>query len=87
MDHSDSDRGVEHNMMTVEQIAERLQIGTSIVYALISSGQLVCYRFGLKRGTIRVSVSDLENFLTDCRNDGSSSSSRRTGKRLRHIDL
>lgn len=87
MDHSGNDRSVEHKMLTVTQTAERLQVGRSVVYALISSGKLVCYRFGLKRGTIRVSVSDLENFLTNCRAGGSSSSSRRPGTRLRHIDL
>jgi excisionase family DNA binding protein len=87
MDHLGDDKSVEHTMLTVDQTAERLQVSKSIVYSLIERGKLVCYRIGLGRGTIRVSVSDLENFLTNCRDGGSSSSSRRTGKRLRHIEL
>ena len=50
-------------MLTVTQVAERLQVSRSIVYALIDARKLSCHRIGLGRGTIRISESDLDAYL------------------------
>lgn len=50
-------------MLTVKQVAERLQVSKSIVYALIDAQRLPCHRIGLGRGTIRISETDLGVYL------------------------
>ena len=45
-------------MHKVSQVAEKLNVSESIVYALIDAGRLACHRIGLGRGTIRVSTED-----------------------------
>lgn len=54
-------------MLTVKQVAERLQISQQSVYLLIQRGKLVTHRFGAGRGTIRVSEEDLDAFIESCR--------------------
>lgn len=54
-------------MLTVNQVAERLQISKQSVYGLIQRGQLATHRFGAGRGTIRISEADLAKFVEACR--------------------
>ena len=54
-------------MLTVSQVAGRLQVSRSIVYALIDAQKLSCHRIGLGRGTIRISDSDLDAYLNQIR--------------------
>jgi len=54
-------------LLTVEQAAAHLQVSRSIVYSLIECGKLACHRIGLKRGTIRIAVADLDAYLESCR--------------------
>lgn len=49
--------------MRVREVAERLEISVSMVYALIAAGRLPCTRHGLGRGTIRISEGQLEDYL------------------------
>jgi excisionase family DNA binding protein len=48
--------------LTVKQVAERLGISRTQVYALCADGRLPHHRFG-KRGAIRVSEEELAQFL------------------------
>ena len=41
-------------MLTVSQVAERLNVSQSIVYSLVDKGLIVCHRIGLGRGAIRM---------------------------------
>lgn len=50
-------------MFTVLQVAERLNVSQATVYALISEKKLSCHRFGVRRGTLRVSAEQLLAFL------------------------
>ncbi len=50
-------------MMTVKQVAERLSVSLGTVYAAIDRGQLKCYRFGRRSGTIRVSEEYFREYL------------------------
>jgi excisionase family DNA binding protein len=56
--------------MNVGEAAKRLEVSTSMVYALCSSGRLPHVRVGLGRGTIRISEDDLKAFLESCRSAG-----------------
>lgn len=69
-------------MLTVKQVADRLNVSQSIIYALVEAGQIVCHRIGVGRGSIRIAEEDLARYLKSCRNADSSS-----GPRLRHISL
>ena len=50
-------------MLTVEQVAERLQVHRDTVYAWIRSGQLPGYRIGGRKAGFRIKQSDLERFV------------------------
>lgn len=47
-------------MMTPKQLAQRLSISLSMVYRLLTNGDLECYRFG---SAYRVSEEQLTQFL------------------------
>jgi excisionase family DNA binding protein len=49
----------------VREVAARLEISQSNVYALIKEGKLRCTRHGLGRGCIRVSEEQLAEYLRD----------------------
>ena len=50
--------------MRVGEVAKRLDISPSLVYALLTSGKLKGTRHGLKRGTWRVSEEQLAEYLS-----------------------
>ena len=54
------------NMLTVKETAATLKISLSMVYRMISTGELPSYAIG---GCIRVSESDLLNFLNSKRQE------------------
>ena len=56
-------------LLTVPQVAERLNISPSAVYQLIEAGKLGHHRIGIGRGTIRVSEADLGAFLCESHRD------------------
>jgi excisionase family DNA binding protein len=49
--------------VTVREVAKTLEISVSLSYRLIESGKLGCTRHGLGRGVIRVSESQLADYL------------------------
>lgn len=56
-------------LLTIDQVADRLQFGRSLVYQLIRTGQLRSVKVGAAR---RVRVTDLETYvatLTPAAND------------------
>lgn len=54
-------------MLTVPEVAERLRVAVSTVYALVESGKLGAFRIGPNDGAIRVSEQQLEAYLNACR--------------------
>ncbi len=50
-------------MLTVKQVAERLNCSIATVYSLIDSGTLACVRIGSRGGGIRVTPEDLQAFI------------------------
>jgi excisionase family DNA binding protein len=49
--------------LNVRQVAERLEISISLVYALIAAGKIPTTRHGLGRGTYRISEEQLAEYL------------------------
>jgi excisionase family DNA binding protein len=54
-------------MLTVAQVAERLGISEALVYSLCAAGKIVHERYGLGRGTIRISEEALEAYRRGAR--------------------
>ncbi len=51
-------------MLTVKEVAGQLGISPSLVYALCARGLLVHERYGLGRGTVRISEQAIEDYRT-----------------------
>ena len=62
---------------TVKQIAAKLQISLSMVYAMIARGELACHEFGSCK---RIRAEDLEAFLSTNRKEGIRRRPRSRGK-------
>lgn len=56
-------------LMTVKQVSGRLNISSATVYALVAEGRIKAHRFGLKRGTIRISDEALEEYCRTATNN------------------
>jgi excisionase family DNA binding protein len=52
-------------MLTVKHAADRLNVSIKLIYALCASGRLEHVRYGLGRGTIRISEEALRRFQDD----------------------
>jgi excisionase family DNA binding protein len=53
-------------MMTVPEVAERLRVAVSTVYALVNAGKLAAFHIGANDGAIRVSEEQLQAYLDAC---------------------
>lgn len=53
-------------MLTVKQAAERLGVSATLVYALCAQGKIIHERYGLGRGTIRISEDALGQYRVSC---------------------
>ena len=42
-------------LFSVNEVAEKLGVSLACIYGLVASGELACYRVGLRRGVIRIS--------------------------------
>lgn len=50
------------NMMTVKQAAQELGVSPSLVYGLCTNGRIRHERYGLGRGTIRITPAALDEY-------------------------
>ena len=75
-------------MLTVQDVAQQLQVSPQCVYALIEAGRLATHRIGVGRGTIRVSQEDLSAYLATTREQkGEARRKRMSRPKLKHISL
>ena len=51
-------------LMTVKEVAETIGISESLIYRLVNSGQMACYRVN---SAIRVSITQLQEYLESTR--------------------
>ena len=86
---SDADPKTSNDLLTVPHVAARLAVSPSLVYQLIESGKLGHHRIGNGRGTIRVSETDLEAYLSASHSgvEPPQRAVHRAKKRLKHIRL
>lgn len=71
-------------MLTVKDAARRLGISAALVYALCREGRIAHQRYGLGRGTLRISEEALQLFQaeSEARPCGVAG-----GRQLRHIKM
>jgi len=74
-------------MLSVSEVASLLNISKQSVYALIGRGALPAHRFGVRRGTIRVAIEDLNRYITACRLNARQEQCKIPRQRLKHIRL
>lgn len=74
-------------MLSVKQVAERLNLSRQCVYALIDSGEIPAHRFGVGRGTIRVSAEDLNTYVDSARLSKGGERVSAPRLQLKHINL
>jgi excisionase family DNA binding protein len=73
-------------LLTVKDIAKRLNISRNCVYKLASSRQIACHKLGRK--AIRFREEDLAAFLDACRIEkGEEASKPPPRPRLKHLKL
>ena len=53
-------------LLTVPQVAERLQLSVALIYSMVSDGTLPALRVGNGRGSIRFREHDVQEYLDDC---------------------
>jgi excisionase family DNA binding protein len=75
------------DFLTVREVAQRLKVSQASVYAVIAEGKLPGYRIGAGRGTIRVSVADLQSYLAECRTGEVKQVQKISRPRLKHLKL
>ncbi len=80
-------------MLTVKQVAERLNVSLSTIYGLVNQGRIRAHRIGTARGSIRITEDALQQYLESSLNDASQASARphqrrhrSAGLRFKHLD-
>jgi excisionase family DNA binding protein len=58
------------SFLTVKQVADRLQVSQATVYQLCAQGKMPHNRFGVGRGTIRISPEQLQRYLEETEGAG-----------------
>jgi excisionase family DNA binding protein len=77
-------------MLSVKQVAARLNVSAATVYSLCDSGELPHRRIGVGRGCIRVTEEDLQEYLDRKRVGGRKEeppAPKPAPVRLRHLEL
>ena len=54
---------IEVLIVTVKEVAKRLEISQSLVYQLVAAGKLRGIRHGMGRGCIRIGEEDIADYL------------------------
>ena len=76
-------------LLTVKDVAQRLNVSQSCIYQLVETGKLPHHRIGIGRGAIRFSEEDIAKYLEVTRKEPQESSSSHTNqsRRLKHLKL
>jgi excisionase family DNA binding protein len=74
-------------VFTVKEAADRLNVSPALVYALCAEGKLAHERYGLGRGTIRISEEALEAYRRSCTITEAANSGAVVPASLKHIRL
>ena len=76
-------------MLTVKEVAQRLNVSQSCIYQLVETGKLPHHRIGIGRGAIRFTETDLADYLTHARQQttGERPVARVARPKLKHLKL
>jgi len=76
-------------LLTVKDVATRLNVSQSCIYQLVESGRIIHHRIGLGRGAIRFTEANLESFLSDSKHHTSveQAKPRPARQKLKHLEL
>jgi excisionase family DNA binding protein len=74
-------------LLKVPEVAKRLNVGVSTVYALIAQGKLAAYQVGPRNGGLRISEDDLQRYLQSCKLETDGPPLRTARPQLKHIRL
>jgi excisionase family DNA binding protein len=77
-------------LLTVRQVAAKLNVSLRCVYQLIEARAIPCHRIGIGRGTIRVQEGDVDAYLIASRSPDKSAPTpppvSRPGGAFRHLN-
>lgn len=75
-------------MLTVKQVAQRLNVSQSCIYQLVETGRIPHHRIGTGRGAIRFTEVNVEEYLAATEEHGSAHFSPLSSQRqLKHLKL
>ncbi|NQV26374.1 MAG: helix-turn-helix domain-containing protein [Rhodopirellula sp.] len=76
-------------LLTVKDVAQKLNVSQSCIYQLVESGRIPHHRIGLGRGAIRFNEADITEYLMSNREESSDKQATRITRtrRLKHIKL
>ena len=74
-------------LVTVSELANRLRVSLATAYELISSGKIVSFRVGPRRGAIRIREADVESYLSNCQYVATEQPQTAPRATLKHIRL
>jgi len=78
-------------LLTVKDVAGRLNVSPSCIYQLVETGKIPHHRIGVGRGAIRFTEDDIAEYLQNARELAASGGLKRTTGRpklkLKHIKL
>ena len=82
-----NDETKNSNLLTVKDVAARLNVSSSLVYQIVEGGKLPVHRIGNGRGSIRFRSEDIEAYVDECRVEKQAPAPRQRRPRLKHIKL
>lgn len=76
-------------LLTVKDVAQKLNVSQSCIYQLVESGRIPHHRIGLGRGAIRFANDDIAIFLAGSREETRNDvgTPKTPARRLKHIKL
>ncbi len=76
-------------LLTVKDVAQRLNVSQSCIYQLVETGKIPNHRIGVGRGAIRFTEDDITEYLQKVREQAGSGGSPRpvARRKLKHIKL
>lgn len=76
-------------LLTVKEVAQRLNVSQSCIYQLVETGKIPHHRIGTGRGAIRFSEANIESFLCDSQHHScvGQATPRPARQKLKHLEL
>lgn len=76
-------------MLSVKQVADRLNVSVGTIYGLVSRGRLTAFRIGVGRGILRIPEESVRQLLQSSRVEERLTPSRlpsNSGSLFKHLD-